>query len=125
MEIRFYRSVPEPAVCVQPPTSDEAGDALFALVCLERDADPDANNHTGYDYWGVYGDDGEAIGAWADPQAIEEIGYDELPNPVTFYPPPFSGTGTYYVRARNESGQFVADDPSTPDVNEAWTPVTL
>jgi len=24
------------------------------------------------------------------------------------------------VRARNEKGQLVADDPTTPDVNEAW-----
>lgn len=24
------------------------------------------------------------------------------------------------VRARDKDGQFVADDPSTPDVNEAW-----
>lgn len=24
------------------------------------------------------------------------------------------------VRARDEDGQFIADDPSTPDVNEAW-----
>lgn len=24
------------------------------------------------------------------------------------------------VRARNELGQFVADDPATPDVDEAW-----
>ena len=23
-------------------------------------------------------------------------------------------------RARNDKGQMVADDPSTPDVNEAW-----
>ena len=23
-------------------------------------------------------------------------------------------------RARTEDGKFVADDPSTPDVNEAW-----
>jgi hypothetical protein len=23
-------------------------------------------------------------------------------------------------RARDEDGHFVADDPSTPDVNEAW-----
>ena len=23
-------------------------------------------------------------------------------------------------RARNDKGQLVADDPSTPDVNEAW-----
>lgn len=25
------------------------------------------------------------------------------------------------VRARDEDGRFIADDPSTPDVNEAWT----
>ena len=25
------------------------------------------------------------------------------------------------VRARNDKGQLMADDPSTPDVNEAWT----
>lgn len=25
------------------------------------------------------------------------------------------------VRARNALGQFVGDDPSTPDVDEAWT----
>ncbi len=24
------------------------------------------------------------------------------------------------TRVRNEAGKFVADDPSTPDVNEAW-----
>lgn len=24
------------------------------------------------------------------------------------------------VRARSEKGKFQADDPSTPDVNEAW-----
>ena len=28
-------------------------------------------------------------------------------------------------RARNEKGHLVADDPSTPEVNEAWDPVTL
>ena len=30
-------------------------------------------------------------------------------------------TETVRVRARNEKGQLMADDPSTPDVNEAWT----
>tara|TARA_R110000868_G_C10377791_1_gene719062 strand:- start:359 stop:460 length:102 start_codon:yes stop_codon:yes gene_type:complete len=24
------------------------------------------------------------------------------------------------VRARDELGQFIADDPNTPDINEAW-----
>ncbi len=28
---------------------------------------------------------------------------------------------TEIVRARNAKGRFVADDPSTPDVNEAYT----
>ena len=26
-------------------------------------------------------------------------------------------------RARNEKGHFIADDPATPDVNEAWVEV--
>jgi|TARA_Y100001951_G_scaffold84970_1_gene74633 hypothetical protein len=25
------------------------------------------------------------------------------------------------VRARNKKGQLIGDDPSTPDINEAWT----
>lgn len=28
---------------------------------------------------------------------------------------------TVLIRARNELGQYVGDDPNTPDVNEAWT----
>jgi len=28
---------------------------------------------------------------------------------------------TEVVRARNSKGQLVGDDPSTPDINEAWT----
>ena len=31
------------------------------------------------------------------------------------------GTEEVKVRARNKKGQLVGDDPSTPDVNEAWT----
>jgi hypothetical protein len=30
------------------------------------------------------------------------------------------GIGVKKVRARNEDGTLKADDPSTPDVNEAW-----
>jgi hypothetical protein len=30
------------------------------------------------------------------------------------------GTKTKKVRARNSDGTLKADDPSTPDVNEAW-----
>ena len=32
-----------------------------------------------------------------------------------------TATETVKVRARNDKGQLMADDPSTPDVNEAWT----
>ena len=35
------------------------------------------------------------------------------------------GTETVRVRARNEKGQLVGDDPSTPDVNEAWIVKTI
>lgn len=28
------------------------------------------------------------------------------------------------VRARNELGQYIADNPDTPDINEAWIAVT-
>ena len=30
-------------------------------------------------------------------------------------------TETERVRARNEKGHYIKDDPSTPHVNEAWT----
>ena len=29
------------------------------------------------------------------------------------------------VRARDENGHYIADDPSTPDVNEAWVVKTV
>ena len=32
---------------------------------------------------------------------------------------------TVLIRARNDLGQYVKDDPSTPDINEAWTEVPL
>lgn len=34
-------------------------------------------------------------------------------------------TVTKTVRARTKEGQFIADDPSTPDVNEAWVSKTI
>jgi hypothetical protein len=39
----------------------------------------------------------------------------ELPNPLK--------QKMETVRARNKKGRYVADDPSTPDVNEAYTQV--
>tara|TARA_R100001163_G_C4987494_1_gene141333 strand:- start:265 stop:489 length:225 start_codon:yes stop_codon:yes gene_type:complete len=49
---------------------------------------------------------------------------DELPNPlkeVKKEEPVVEETEL--VRARNEKGRYVADDPSTPDINEAYTKV--
>ena len=37
----------------------------------------------------------------------------------------FFGYETVTVRAKNAKGRFVADDPSTPDVNEAYTKKTV
>jgi hypothetical protein len=37
----------------------------------------------------------------------------------------WTGTERKKVRARDEEGQFVADDKSTPDVNEAYAEVRV
>ena len=37
----------------------------------------------------------------------------------------WTGTERKKVRARDEEGQFVADDKSTPDVNEAYGEVRV
>ena len=36
-----------------------------------------------------------------------------------------SGVATERVRARNEDGTLKGDDPSTPDINEAWVVKTV
>lgn len=55
---------------------------------------------------------------WANyRQALRDITTQEgFPTAVTWPIPP----NAVAERARNELGQFVADDPATPDVNEAW-----
>lgn len=30
---------------------------------------------------------------------------------------------TLLVRARDAEGRFIADDPATPDMDEAWVPI--
>jgi len=40
---------------------------------------------------------------------------EELPNPLK--------EQMETVRARNKKGRYVADDPNTPDINEAYTKV--
>jgi hypothetical protein len=90
MDFRFYKALPEPQANVQfPRWPDGDEDPDFVLVALERTNDPDANNHTGFDYFGAYGD-GDAIDAWAAIQPVEDVAADDLPNPITFYPTPFN-----------------------------------
>ena len=55
---------------------------------------------------------------------------DELPNPlkdVKKEEPVVEEVieETELVRARNKKGRYVADDPSTPDINEAYTTVKV
>jgi len=87
MDFRFYKAPPEaPLEWPQHPMDAEPD---FVLVALERTNDPDANNHTGFDYFGAYGD-GALIDAWAAEQVLEGVAKDDLPNPITFYPNPFN-----------------------------------
>ena len=36
-----------------------------------------------------------------------------------------AGGDAMLVRARDESGRYIGNDPATPDVNEAWVEVLL
>lgn len=89
MDFRFFKADPEPATNVQWPARDPGVEPSFTLVALHRDADPDANIHDGFDYFGAYGV-GDDIDAWADEQPVTAITKGQLPNPVTFYPAPFN-----------------------------------
>jgi hypothetical protein len=90
MNFRFFKALPEPQASVQLPTSPADGEEMaFVVLALERTNDPDANNHTGFDFFGAYGDAG-AIDTWAAGQPVTTITKSQLPNPITFYPDPFN-----------------------------------
>jgi hypothetical protein len=44
---------------------------------------------------------------------------------ATWFKTKFLGYEEKTVRARNEDGQFVGDDKSTPDVNEAYETIAV
>ena len=46
---------------------------------------------------------------------------DELPNPLKDE----AEVETEMVRARNKKVRYMADDPTTPDVNEAYTTIKV
>lgn len=87
MNFRFFKA--DPTANVQWPAQAPGVEPSFTVVALQRNADPDANNHTGFDYFGAYGD-GADIDDWADDQPVVTISKNELPAPVTFYPSPFN-----------------------------------
>lgn len=89
MDFRFYKALPNVSVQWPSASMDDEQEPVFVLIALERTNDPDANNHTGFDYFGAYGD-GDAIDGWAATQPVEEVEQDDLPNPLTFYPAPFN-----------------------------------
>lgn len=86
MDFRFFKAAPE--ANVQWPAADPDQDPTFTVVALENTLDPDANNHTGFDFIGAYGD-GADIDAWASDQPLTAVIKTDLPNPITFYPSPF------------------------------------
>ena len=88
MDFRFYKAAPD--ANVQWPASTPGQEPDFVLVALENGLDPDANNNTGFSFYGAYGDDGALIDAWAADQPVEAIGKNDLPDPITFYPEPFN-----------------------------------
>lgn len=65
-------------------------------------------------------------GKWEtkDPSVLEFIAANEKPKakPVK---KPKAEEKLEMVRARDEDGHFIADDPETPDVNEAWVVKTV
>jgi hypothetical protein len=87
MNFRFYKATP--AAAVEWPQASPSENPAFVLVALENTLDPDARNHTNFDFFGAYGDDGSLIDAWAADQAVVAISKNDLPSPVTFYPAPF------------------------------------
>jgi len=90
MDFRFFKALPEPQANVQfPSPPDDDQEPAFVLLALERTNDPDANNHTGFDYFGAYGS-GSAIDGWAADQPVTVVATGDLPNPLTFYPAPFN-----------------------------------
>jgi hypothetical protein len=89
MDFRFYKALPDASVQWPSVSMDDEQEPDFVLIALERTNDPDANNHTGFDFFGAYGD-GDAIDSWAATQSVEEVEQGDLPNPLTFYPTPFN-----------------------------------
>jgi hypothetical protein len=67
---------------------------------------------TVYDHMGIEVAGTSRDGFWTKSNLVDSI----LAQPLK--------VETIRVRTRGKEGQFIADDPSTPDINEAWTTIT-
>jgi len=75
----------------------------------------------------------DGITPWTPPEGCQAvplteggIGWSYIDG--QFVPPPEpeeAEEDTVLIRARNEDGTYIADDPATPDVNEAYVEVPL
>jgi len=66
-------------------------------------------------------------GQWEskDPSVLDLINQQNKPVKKAVKAKPAVEEKLEMVRARDEDGQFIADDPETPDVNEAWVVKTI
>lgn len=70
----------------------------------------------------------KVYGQWdsKDPAVLDFIAKNEKKKPTPKAKPVVQEEEKLeMVRARDEDGQFISDDPSTPDVNEAWVVKTV
>jgi hypothetical protein len=51
MDFRFYKALPDASVQWPSVSMDDEQEPDFVLIALERTNDPDANNHTGFDFF--------------------------------------------------------------------------
>lgn len=66
-------------------------------------------------------------GKWEtrNPETLAFIAEHENPTPKPKAKKPKVEEKLEMVRARDEDGQFIPDDPETPEVNEAWVVKTV
>ena len=105
-----------PAVGVQYPqrtTVDNVKQSMPFLHCWHDNCDEE---------WHSSADLGVSEGlSWVEPEAVEPP--DQTVHQDTLAAHADLSETAERRRARDEKGHFVADDPDTPDVNEAWEDV--
>jgi hypothetical protein len=88
----------------------------FTLKIIYRSCDPDSPVNDNYDYVLASGELSQ-IEAWCSEQNVQLIDASMVPQEVLTAIDP----SLIKVRTRNADGTFVADDPETANINEAWT----